>query len=113
MGSLEEGYLIPDIRAWCHPEPSYLCGGGIREVVSIEIRGCEDGELCRPEEELLEHRIGEPILDHDLPLASFGPLADPLLGALLGRALIPPSGAGPPGALPEIALAERGYRGRS
>src|SRR5688572_13185945 len=65
VGGLEHGDAVPLVAAGGHAEPAHLGGQGIREVVAVEVRGGQDVVLVRPQQGLLEHGVGDAVLDHD------------------------------------------------
>ena len=59
----EEGDFVADIGARRDADPADFRSQGITEVVAIEIGGRDDIVLARPQQHLLEHDVGDRILD--------------------------------------------------
>src|SRR3990172_5011891 len=68
VGRLKERRRDPDVGPRRDPEPPHLRRGGVREVIPIEVGGREDVVLVGPGEDLLEHAVRDPVLDHHHPL---------------------------------------------
>src|SRR5256712_2021828 len=97
---LEHGVPVGYVASRREPEPAYLRGRGIREQVAVQV-GCGDhGILVRPQHELCEHRVGNPIFDDHLSRVPVSRvcLGDGLRAEPLACDLVPP--------LPEPALRE-------
>ncbi len=71
MRCFKHAVAVADIRARRHAEPADLRGAGIGQIIAIQIRRCEHAVFIRAHEHLLEHRICDAIVDHQLllPLA--------------------------------------------
>lgn len=111
MRSLENGCAIADVRARRHAEPAHLRRAGVGEVVAVEIGRRKHRVLIGPQEELLEHRVGNHVLDHDL--AGHGvPAGYGLVGELFSRELVTPILKAALGELLNVTLVNDGYGGQ-
>src|SRR5207245_2948833 len=50
-----------------HAEAAHLGRAGVGEIVAVEIRRGDDGVLVGAQQHLLEHGVGDAVLDDDLP----------------------------------------------
>src|SRR5438445_5284683 len=99
---LVHGIAVAHVAARGEAEAAHLGRRGIGQQVAIQVRGRDDGVLVRPEHELREHRVGDPVL-HDDPAPV--PLPRSQLGFRNGRVTEPlPRDLVPP--LSEPALGE-------
>src|SRR5207245_33537 len=83
---LVHGIAVTHVAARGEAEAAHLGRRGIGQQVAIQIRGRDDGVLVRPEHELREHRVGDPVL-HDDPAPV--PLPRSQLGFRNGRVTEP------------------------
>src|SRR5215203_6396159 len=115
VGGLEHGDAVPLVAAGGHAEPAHLGSERVREIVAVEVRGGQDVVLVRPQQGLLEHGVGDAVLDHDLSLRGFAvvPLiyivfGDHALAELVARHLVAPVAEGAFGELHDVALVHQG-----
>ena len=114
MGRLEERSAIADVGARCNSEPTDLGRAGVGEIVAVQVRRRENVVFIRAQEQLLEHRVRNPVLDQDLADREFPfkivpefALRDDLLAKLPLRQRIAPIAEGPLGELHDIALVDQ------
>src|SRR3984885_11603205 len=68
MGCLKNRVTVTDVRAGCDAEPANLRRTGVGNVIPVQVRSSQNGILIRPRHHLLEDRIGDAVVDHDLVL---------------------------------------------
>ena len=87
MGGFEHREAVADVGAGRHAQAADLRRRGVGEVVAVEIRRGDHRVFVGPQQQLLEHRVGDAVLDHDLArrCRAFGHLGfrDGLLAELL------------------------------
>ena len=66
VGGFEDRDFVGLVRARGHAEAADLGGEGVGEVVAVEVRRGEHRVLGGTQQDLLEHRVGDAVLDHDL-----------------------------------------------
>ena len=66
---------IADVRAGRHAQPADLRGAGVGNVVAVQIWRGEHLIFIRARQHLLEHGIGDAVVDHDLLLPLAAPVA--------------------------------------
>ena len=78
VGGLEDGEAIADVGAGRDAEAADLRGGGVGDVVAVEVGGGEDAVVLGADDDLLEDGVGDAVVDQDLllPLAVAVRLAD-------------------------------------
>src|SRR5436305_194237 len=115
VGGLEDGEAVPLVAAGCHAEAAHLRRQGVGEIVAVQVGGGQDVVLLRAQQHLLEGRVGDAVLDDDLPLGRLAAVRAPDLvlgdgvGAeLLARHLVAPVLEGPLGELHDVALVHQG-----
>ncbi len=111
MRRLEEADLLADVGPRSHAEPADLRGAGVREVVAVQVGRGKHVVIGRAREHLLEHAVGNPVVDQDLPVTRragphflFG--HDPVAKLLL-RHLVPPVAERPFGELHDVPLVDQ------
>ena len=62
---------------WREPEAADLCGARVREVVAVQVGCRQDVVLVGPGEDLLEHAVGNPVLDHHHPVGGLALVLGP------------------------------------
>ena len=64
---LEDGNprVVVDVGAGGDADATDLCGQGVGDVVAVEVHGGQDAVFCGTGDDLLEHGIGNHVLDHD------------------------------------------------
>ncbi len=113
MRRLEEGDLVARCCApGAMPRPPTCAAQRIRQVVAVQVRRGEDVVLAGARQDLLEHAVGDAVVDEQLAFARRA-LADLVLGddpiAELGlRQLVAPVAEGPFGELHDVALMHDG-----
>lgn len=65
VGRLEHRHRIETIGPECDADTADLRGEHIRNVIAVKIQGSERC-ILRPQQYLLEERLGADVLDHDL-----------------------------------------------
>src|SRR5713226_9109940 len=66
VGGLEAGVAISDVGARGNAQSAHLRGAGIGNVVSVQIGSGQHRIFVRPGHHLLENRIGNAVVDHEL-----------------------------------------------
>ncbi len=127
VGRLEHGDAVALVAAGRHAEAADLRRQGVGEVVAVEVRGGEHVVLLGPQQDLLEHRVGDAVLDHDLARPApcrrarsrARPRYDRESPNSLARQLVAPVLEGALGELHDVALVHQGdalaaaWRGRT
>ncbi len=80
MRGFKDSVAFADVRARSHAEAAHFGSEGIRHVVAVQVRQGQNAVFGRTEQDLLEHGVGDAILDDDL---AFGSLAAEILGHFL------------------------------
>src|SRR6185437_10766786 len=115
----EEGVLIADVRTRRQAEAPDLGGAGVGEVVAVEVGGADHLVVAGTQQNLLEHRIGDAIVDQDFAgrklavVRGLGQLlfGDAVLAELLGGHLVAPVAEGAFGELLDVAFVHQGHDG--
>ena len=108
VGGLDDGDAVPLVAPRRHPQAADLGGEGVGEVVAVEVRRGDDVVLSGAQEYLLEHRVGDAVVDDDLAVGGARPLGDGPIAEALARLEIPPVLEGPLGVLHDVALVHQG-----
>ena len=66
MSRLKQGHRIRQVRTRCDTDTADLCGQRIREIITIEVKRCDDAVVTRSGQHLLKHGIGDHIFNHDV-----------------------------------------------
>ena len=71
VGGLEDGGGVADVGAGGHAQAAHHGGGGIGDVVAVEVEGGQHRVVGRAGLDLLEDAVGDAVVDHHhrLPLA--------------------------------------------
>ena len=69
MRRFEKADVVADVRAGRDPQPADLGGAGVRQVVAVEVRTGEHIVVGRSRQDLLEHAVGDAVVDEDLAFA--------------------------------------------
>ena len=62
--------VVADVGAGRHAEAADLRRAGVRQVVAVQVRRGEHVVLVGARQHLLEHAVGDAVLDDDLAVAS-------------------------------------------
>src|SRR5207244_6828574 len=65
---LKHGGLVADVGAGGEADASRHGGGGVGEVVAVEVGRGDDAVFIGPELDLLKHAVGNAVLDQQLAL---------------------------------------------
>src|SRR5262245_41638675 len=110
---LEDRRAVADVRARRHSESADLRRAGVRQVIAVQIRRGDDRIFIGSQQHLLEHRVGDAVVDQNFAFGHFAAMIFPqlLLGHypvaefLFGQ-LIPPVAERPFGVLHDVALVD-------
>jgi hypothetical protein len=115
VGRLEQRHLVADVGTRGDPQAADLGGGGVGHVVAVEVGGRHDVVLVRTGEQLLEHGVGDAVLDQDLAgrhlAAALVPdlvLGDRDVAELVFGELVAPHPEGALRVLHDVALVHQG-----
>ena len=65
MGGFKTGHRIRHVGTRCDTDAADLSGQRVRHVVPIEVERRDDAVIGRAQQNLLQERVGDHILDHD------------------------------------------------
>src|SRR6185312_3908829 len=74
MGGLKDGVLVADVGARSYSQSAHLRGACVRNIVSVQVRGGQNVILRGPYDDLLEDRVSNTVIDHDLLLPRAVPM---------------------------------------
>ena len=66
MGGLKNSITVTHVRSWRNAQPADLRGASVRNVIAVEIWSGKYGVLIGAGNDLLEDRVGDAIVDHQL-----------------------------------------------
>src|SRR5690606_11701169 len=120
VGGLEHRHLVADVGAGGDADAADLSGQGIGQVVAVQVEGGQHIEFLGPQQRVLEHDVGDAVLDDHLARGLLALVALPQfvfgdggVGEFLPGQLVAPVPEGAFGELHDVALVDQGYAAAS
>ncbi len=116
VGRLEHGHRIGQVGAGRDADAADLGRQGVGEIVAVQVQGGDHVVLGGAQQDLLQHGVGDHVLDHDvlagLRILELHPrTAVQQLGAeFIARDFVAPILEGTLGELHDVALVHQGHR---
>ncbi len=114
MGRLEHRHRVGQVGARSDTDTSHLSRQGVGEVVAVQVERGDDIVFGRTQQNLLQHGVGDDVLDHDV-LAGIGvlelhpgPTIEQLSAELVARDFVAPVLEGTLGEFHDVALVDEG-----
>ena len=74
MRGLKDRVAVANVRPGSNSQSAHLRRASVRNVISIKVRSRQHRVFVRPRDYLLEDRVGDPVVDHDLLLPFAAPV---------------------------------------